>query len=530
LKIPGIRIIATSALLWPLALQAAGPADATLEARVTFVSAGNVYLDAGSESGLFEGDGLDLMRGDSLVARVRVRYLASNHASCEIIERIAPPKSGDRAIRTSAVPPGTAPPPTRPATTAPEPPARAPAAALRRDGGVRGRVGVQYSALDARSEIGSDYVQPAFTLDIAGNRLGGSGWGFEADLRARRTYRDLPDGSSPSKSRNRVYALALFWADPLDRWRLSAGRQVSPDLSAVNLFDGLFVRREGRRWGFGAFAGTQPDPRDHAYSSSVKEAGAYWKYDARGPGAAGWSITSGLVGSYAEGELNREYLFARLLLGGRRTYASIAQEIDINRGWKADAGEPVFAPTNTFAFARREVFRTTSLEAGFDNRRHVRFYRDRTTPETDFDDSYRQGVWIGATQKFGGSSRLSVRASTRSGDVRSLTAAARTSLARFRGFELGARTTRYENGIADGWLHSLTAGIPVTRSLRFDLTRGFRREETVRSPGEKRSFDWISAETGITIARRWRLFASGEVNRGEGEDHRVVYSGAQYRF
>ena len=39
----------------------------------------------------------------------------------------------------------------------------------------------------------------------------------------------------------------------------------------------------------------------------------------------------------------------------------------------------------------------SNLDGGFDTRRSVRLYRNRVTPETEFDDSQRQGVRLGLT-------------------------------------------------------------------------------------------------------------------------------------
>jgi hypothetical protein len=68
------------------------------------------------------------------------------------------------------------------------------------------------------------------------------------------------------------------------------------------------------------------------------------------------------------------------------------------------------------------------------------------------------------------------------------------------------------------------------RLLRLDLTRGFRREESLGSPGGARSFDWLNLDVEITLPRHWRAYASVESDWGGGEDYRTIYSGVQYRF
>src|SRR2546425_8748931 len=52
--------------------------------------------------------------------------------------------------------------------------------------------------------------------------------------------------------------------------------------------------------------------------------------------------------------------------------------------------------TSTFAVFQYHATQDLTLDAGFDNRRNVRLYRDVVNPETAFDDTYRQGAWMGA--------------------------------------------------------------------------------------------------------------------------------------
>src|SRR2546425_10523833 len=51
--------------------------------------------------------------------------------------------------------------------------------------------------------------------------------------------------------------------------------------------------------------------------------------------------------------------------------------------------------TSTFAVFQYHATQDLTLDAGFDNRRNVRLYRDVVNPETAFDDTYRQGAWAG---------------------------------------------------------------------------------------------------------------------------------------
>ena len=57
--------------------------------------------------------------------------------------------------------------------------------------------------------------------------------------------------------------------------RLRFGRQYSTDLAPVSLFDGALLGVERKRFGVGAFVGTQPDAGDMGHSTREREWGAY---------------------------------------------------------------------------------------------------------------------------------------------------------------------------------------------------------------------------------------------------------------
>lgn len=516
----------------PAPLSAAPEAPKAATAHVSYVTESTVYLDAGTAAGLRAGDRIEIRREGKVVAVLEARFLASSSAECSFLEKRDLPRAGDDAFVLSlgAPEPGTVSEGGEIEAPDDETPSKPEDGIGFRDLGLRGRVGIRYSALDDRSGIGEDYAQPSLNLRVQGERIAGTPYGLYADVRARTTYRHLADGSSPSSSRNRVYRLEASWSGARDRWRAAIGRQVSPDLAAVSVFDGFLFHYGTVGWSFGLFAGTQPDGADYGYSTDIQEAGVYTKYEQRRGLGSRWSVTSGFVGSYERSELNREYLFFRGAFNDRRTYAVLSQEADINRGWKADAGESGLSPTNTFGFVRREVWKALALETGFDNRRRVRLYRDKITPETEFDDSYRQGTWAGASQKFGRWSRVGVRARTNSGGVRSTTMDGRTVLPFLFSLELRERSTRFENGSSDGWLHSFTAGFPIGGRTRWEVTHGLRTETTADDASVTETLRWTSLDIDLTLARHWYLSVSVEENRGAGEHHRSIYSSTNYRF
>ncbi|MBP7149514.1 MAG: hypothetical protein KBD01_18455 [Acidobacteria bacterium] len=521
---------ACAVLLAGLAL-ALGAGEA--EVRVSFVTGSSVYVDAGSEDGLRAGDELQVVRDGQVVAVLRVKFVSSHRAACA--------REGDTAVtlaigdlvrftprRAAAAGAGDA------AQAAPTPtPPRRPVAQRLRELGLRGRVGLRYSILRDRSGTGLTTSQPALDLRLDGRRVGGSPFDVNADIRTQRTYRTVA-GADTTQSRNRVYRLSAAWQPAGSRLRLSAGRQFSPSLAAISIFDGVLAEHTGERWTLGVFSGTQPDPVDFGTSSAVREHGAFTELRSSAGAARRWAVTAGAIGSYENGEINREFAYLQGRYDDRRWSAYLTQEIDQNRGWKEQAGESRFSPTSTFAMLRYRAGAGVTLRAGYDNRRNVRLYRDRVTPETEFDDSYRRGVWLGSDFEFGPRLRAGLEARTNAGgdaggaDSYSVNLGVRE----LTSWRIGARTrsTRYSNERVEGWLHSLTIGRPLGQRANVGLTAGVR-DETARREGVLAGrVSWYGLDFDVLLGRRWFFLLSAERTSGDTEDNDQAYTALSYRF
>ena len=105
----------------------------------------------------------------------------------------------------------------------------------------------------------------------------------------------------------------------------------------------------------------------------------------------------GAVGSYRAGDPNREFGFLQAMITTPGVTLRAAQEVDLYRGMRLDAGEQPLSFTSSYALVSFHPRGPLRVDAGFDNRRTVRLYRDVTDPVTAFDDRYRQGAWGGAS-------------------------------------------------------------------------------------------------------------------------------------
>jgi hypothetical protein len=357
---------------------------------------------------------------------------------------------------------------------------------------------------------------------------------MSVDARARRTYRNPTDGPSEDESRTRLYRFAITRRVPDQPLSLTVGRQFSPALSAVSIFDGVAADYIRDRWSVGVLSGTQPDPQDWGQSNDVREHGAYVTFHGDRGSPKRWSLTTGLIGSYQESEINREFLYLQGRYAGSHLSAYLTQEVDYNRDWKTDAGEDTLAATSTYASLSYRTSRAVTLRAGFDNRRNVRLYRDLVTPVTDFDDSFRRGAWVGTTirirERFhvGLDARTNRRDGESDANVYTTTFGAR----RIAGgrLDVSTRTTRYENDRVEGWLHSVEAGVPVGSRSHLSLIGGVRDEDDLFGGTPGRSLHWYGIDADFTLGQRWFLSTSLERTGGDFDEVDQLYTSLTYRF
>lgn len=494
------------------------------EAKVTYFTGTTLYLNAGGEEGLASGVVLTVMRGREVVATCTVGQVSTHKATCSIERSLLEPAVGDVATFVGE--------------SVPEVVAEAakPRAARSRSGrrpGIRGRVGVRYLFVHDRENEHSDYSQPALDLRIDGSRIGGSAWGFDLDARARRTKRELAGGGSESENRTRVYRAAVSREGSADPFSFAVGRQFSPPVAAVSVFDGVSAEYARSRWAIGLISGSQPDPVDYGYSGEIRDHGVYVRFDNDPAARYRFAVSTGLIGSYQESEVNREFLYVQTRFYGPKLSFYATEEIDYNRDWKAEAGEDAVSVTSTYANVDLRATSWLSLRAGYDSRRNVRLYRDFINPEIEFDDSFREGMWVGLTTRFAGRLSLGLDARSNLGGSAGRSAAYTATFGAsrlLRRFDLRARSTRYENDLETGWLHSLTGGAYFGQRLHVQIGGGLRNERALSGTASADDSVWLNADLDLALGRHWYWIVSADRTTGDVDSTDQYYSGISYRF
>ncbi len=522
-----IRLLNTiGVVVFLLGVMPASGGDEPIVAEVTFVTSKTVYVSAGREEGLKAGDRLTIMRDGAVIATAEVSDLSTHKSACKLVEGTLDPQVGD-SVRIYADPKPEVSPERKEERKRIKPRAKG-------RQGIHGRVGLRYLAVADRIDGSSDYSQPALDFRLDGREIAGSAWGFAVDVRTRRTYRDLSDGSSSTDDRTRVYRMAVQRQGTEDPWTFTLGRQYSPALAAISIFDGASAQYGRRRWSAGMFTGSQPDASDYGYSGDIREHGAYVQVYGSPESRKRWQLTTGLIGSYEDSEINREFVYLQGRYNSRKLYAYLAQEVDYNRAWKSDAGEDRLSATSTFATVRYQVNSAFALNAGYDNRRNVRLYRDRVTPVTEFDDTYRRGLWLGTSMLLRNRYRLGLDARTSSRDdadeADTYTGTFAVRRITRHNFDVRTRSSRYTNERVEGWLHSIDAGVDVGSHVHLSVGGGTRREDNLQTIPLQSSVNWYGIDADLTLGRSWYLLFSAERTDGDFEEIDQFYASLTYRF
>jgi hypothetical protein len=242
------------------------------------------------------------------------------------------------------------------------------------------------------------------------------------------------------------------------------------------------------------------------------------------------------MGSWVAGEVNRNFGFFQGTLGSRALSAVLFEELDVNSGWKIAAGDPRFSLSSTFLSVNATPAQGVSLSGGFDSRRNVRLYRDRTTPEQLFDDRYRRGYWGGVNftiarkVRFGGDVRTRTVDGADSLGTTAWSATMSADQLTPLGLGMRLRATRYTTpGRGPGTM--MVGGLRLAPASfgSIELNGGARQEPA--SPGTDRF--WAGLDAEVFLRRSWFFLATFTREWGRGgltPTTDLFYGGVSWRF
>lgn len=527
-----IRALAPLLAALALALPALA---AESECHVRFVSAENVYLDAGSAAGLDVGVRVRIVRGGTAVAELEVVYVAERSASCRIVSGAGSINTGDRAVfePVAAAAPAAAPDTlvSRVRAVSSEATARPRGAADRFDGWFA--LQWDHSAESTDRELTTDLVSLPFRVRA---RDLGRGFEFHGRGSLRWLARDgFGAGTPASETRHRVLEAALVREGRDLGWQLAIGRVGGRRTAAAGPFDGLAItRRLGARTTLDVFGGFAPAWGDLGFSADDHLGGVAFGYERAGDAGRYLNVTLAAVGRYREGEISREHLsLVTSWRDGRRLSLLQAAEVDLYRGWRREGGGSGARLTSTALTGRLQVSGPLAVTLGYDGREPVRTWETRSLPDSLFTEAGRNGWRAGAAWRGAGGLSLDVsgglRHEPRTGeDVTSWQAFARVPARLARLADIVLSTRGFDGPWLSGWSPSLRA-TRTAGGARWMLEAG-RFTYTGKLADTTRDNTW--AELGVSrgLGAGWELTGSWRQDWGDDIEGRRLFLEAGRRF
>ena len=510
---------------------------AEAECHVRFVSAENVYLDAGSAAGLDVGVKVRVVRGGKAVAELEVAFVAENSASCRIISSTGAINTGDRALFEPMA--AAAPAPADTLVSRQRETKDAPRRRTRSAERVTGWLALQWdhSAESADADAPSDLATDLFSLPFRVRvRDLGSDFEFHGRGSLRRISRSGFGESTPAAEwRNRVLEAALVREGRDLGWQLAFGRVGGRRTAAAGPFDGLSVtRRLGAHTSLGAFAGFAPAWGDLGFSTDDHLGGAVLEYERAGADGRYLDVTLAAVGRYREGEISREYVsLVTSWRDGARLSLVQAAEFDLYRGWRKDESGRSTALTSTALTGRFQATRTLALSLGYDGREPVRTWETRSLPDSLFTEAGRNGWRGGLAWRGAGGLSLDVsgglRHEQRTGDdVTSWQAFARLPARLLRAADVTVSARGFDGPWLSGWSPSLRASRHVG-GARWTLEAG-RFTYTGKLSDTTRDNTWAEVGLSRELGAGWDVTGSYRNDWGDDITGRRLYLEMGRRF
>jgi len=386
-----ILILAAVVCLAAISVGRAEPAPVT----ITYISSEGVYIDAGTNAGLAIGDTLTVTRatGKVRVAALVITSIAGNSAACRVIEEGQALQVGDFIVMpqqevANEVPPDTV------VETPPEPVARP----TRRStvNRVRGDITIQNFLHHDLTGSGRSWTQPGLRTRLVVENLGGSGSTFQMRHTSRLYHRSsaVYTGQSTNEWTHQVYELSLIHEvdDAAAEWGI--GRIIVPYVRGVGYVDGGYLAYQFHpNYRVGVAGGVAPDYQTSAVELGRRKLGAFIAYESGSYLEKRLTLSAALSTEYDHATVSRDFLYLQgTFTRYRRLSVYQSVEIDLNRSWRYAAEGERFTFTNYYGNATVYLSENASVFASYDSRKNIRYFENRLTPDSLFDDATRQGV------------------------------------------------------------------------------------------------------------------------------------------
>ena len=530
--------------------------------RVKFVTSDSVYLEAGREAGLTEGQRLTIRRESpdesGTVARgtaeVRIVSVASSSAAAEIITSDLDIRAGDTAyLSAEDVAKLNLLQADREARKYPqvvtftegdpldeEVREHIPRPPLPEVNRIRGRLGFEYNSIQDHGS-GMDSSQLGFVLRADMTRLGGSYWNLSGYYRGRLTSRTTVGSQLTLNDLiNRTYQLSLTYSNPSSRWVAGFGRLYLPWAASLSTIDGGYLgRRIGKGTTAGVFGGSAPDPTSWSYDPNRQMAGGFVNFEGGHFESIRYTTTVGMAATRVNWRPDRQFgffengLFYKQYLAIYHNLEAdlLRHDIALNNGNASQSSGLVLS--RDYLTVRVQPHRVISFDISENYFRDIPTFDSRLVSTGLLDRYLFQGLSGGCRLEmpYRISLYTSLGRSNRRGDRQS-------SWNQMYGITFGrigrtgiradARYSKFDSSFGSGTYHSLLLSREIGENFRIELQAG---EQTLASPLTSENFAWwVTTNFDWFLGLHYFLGGGYTIYRGAIQRYDQWFLNLGYRF
>jgi len=346
--------------------------------KITYLTTDQVYCDVGTEVGVEEGDTLHVTRGVDEIGLVVVTYISRKSSVCEPLVPAETFRLGDRVhlkkVKLVTIEETTVTP-----------------AQVKEVSPVSKRLGLAHTG-----NFSFRYTYGQFADSLYSQRsIASIQYGIHISNPIETQF--WLYGRSNIQNRDfTLYQARWVLGKEDSRFNGQLGRVYSASLSGIGATDGLLVNSAlSERLSAGFLVGMEPEPTTLKFNSNVKKGGIFTRFETKGEKRS-FEGSLALVGQYASGKADREFIYDRLRYrNGRRLYFTMNQTIDLYRNGPVGGRKGIELVSNQLSL-RVRVTSFLSVYTRLSNRKQILYQVSSSSlPDSLFVDETRSG-WYNA--------------------------------------------------------------------------------------------------------------------------------------
>lgn len=519
---------------------------------VKFVHGEAVYLQAGSSTGLAEGQRLLIRRNDletspgEIIGEIEIESVAPASAAGRVVYSKVDIVPGDTAylskeglqnlrensilkdkqkyLQVASFTDG-APTEQEIRENIPKPP-------LPEINRFRGRVAVDSSFLQIPG-AGVKDSQFGFMLRLDATRLGGSYWSITGYHRGRIQATTDYQQQTLTDLINRTYHLSINYDSPKSNWLAGAGRLYVPWANSLSTIDGFYIARRFGKQTVGVFGGTNPDPTSWNYDPHRQMAGAFINFERGSFESMKFTSTSGIAVSRVHWQPDRQFAFFENAFFYKYYLAVYGNlEADFLTGAQTSGNREVKL-SRSYWTIRIQPHKIIAFDLNENYFRNIPTFDTRLIGTGLLDKFLFQGVSGGFRLAL--PYRLGIYANTgrssRTGDGKpswNYLGGATVGDILHSGIRLDYRYSRFDSSFGRGTYQSLSADREIGEKLRFELQAGRQAVSSTFTAQSRAKF--ITGNVDWYLNPHYFIGLGLTVYRGQQQKYGQYFFSAGYRF